>query len=186
MVDIASLWLPIFLSSVLVFILSAIIHMAPLWHKNDYPRIQDEAKVMDALRPFALTPGLYVMPRAADSKDMRSPEFAEKMKKGPVVMMTVLPNGTVSMGKSLSLWFLYVLAVGVMCAYVTGRALPAGASYLHVFRFAGTTAFLSYAAAVWQGTIWYGRPWRLSLKDTFDGLLFALFTAGIFGWLWVR
>jgi hypothetical protein len=126
------------------------------------------------------------MPRAADSKEMRSPEFAEKMKKGPVVMMTVMPNGPVSMGKSLGLWFLYTVAIGFMCAYVAGRALPVGAPYLHVFRFAGTTAFLSYAAALWQAPIWYGRPWRLTLKDTVDGLLFALFTAGTFGWLWPR
>jgi hypothetical protein len=48
------LWLPILLASVAVFIVSSVIHMAPLWHKNDYPRVPDEDKVRSALRPLAI------------------------------------------------------------------------------------------------------------------------------------
>ena len=36
MVSIASLWLPIVLAAVIVFIASSVIHMLPLWHKSDY------------------------------------------------------------------------------------------------------------------------------------------------------
>ena len=36
MISIASLWLPIVLAAVIVFVASSVIHMAPLWHKNDY------------------------------------------------------------------------------------------------------------------------------------------------------
>jgi hypothetical protein len=186
MVDIAQLWLPIVLSSAIVFVVSAVIHMAPLWHKNDFPRMKDEEKALDALRPLAIPPGVYMIPRAEGGKEMRSPEFSEKMKRGPVMMLTVWPNGPVTMGKQLALWFLYTVAIGFMCAYVAGRALPAGAAYLQVFRFVGTTAFLCYAAALWQMSIWYGRPWSVTVKDTIDGLLFALATAGTFGWLWPR
>jgi hypothetical protein len=32
MVSLASLWLPILISAVLVFMASSVIHMAPLWH----------------------------------------------------------------------------------------------------------------------------------------------------------
>lgn len=39
MTGFASLWLPILLSSVVVFLVSSVIHMAPLWHKDDYPRV---------------------------------------------------------------------------------------------------------------------------------------------------
>lgn len=186
MVDIAALWLPLVLSSVIVFIVSAIIHMAPLWHKNDYPRLKDEDKVMDALRPLAIPSGEYMIPRPANSKEMRSPEFDEKMKRGPVMMLTVWPNGPISMGKSLTLWFVYTVVIGIFCAYVSGRALPPGANYLHVFRFVGTTAFLGYSAALWQVSIWYHRAWSDTLKATFDGLIFALLTAGTFGLLWPR
>ena len=37
MTAIASLWLPILVSAVLVFLASSIIHMAPLWHRNELP-----------------------------------------------------------------------------------------------------------------------------------------------------
>jgi hypothetical protein len=184
MTELLALWLPILLSSVIVFVVSSIIHMAPLWHKSDFPKMPNEDKVMDALRPLAIPAGEYMVPRSSDSKEMRSPEFAEKLKKGPVMMLKVWPNGPISMGKSLVLWFIYSVVVGIFAAYVTGRALPAGANYLQVFRFICTTAFIGYSVALWQNSIWYGRSWSMTIKSTVDGLIYALLTAGTFGWLW--
>ena len=186
MTGLFALWLPILLSSVIVFVVSSIIHMAPLWHKNDYPKMPNEEKVMDALRPLAIPPGDYLVPRPSSRGEMRSPEFIEKMKKGPVVMLTVWPSGPVSMGTSLVLWFLYSVVVGLFAAYIAGRALPAGAPYLHVFRFVGVTAFIGYSLALWQMSIWYHRAWSTTIKSTVDGLIYALLTAGTFGWLWPR
>jgi hypothetical protein len=82
------------------------------------------------------------------------------------------------------LWFLYSVVVGVFAAYVAGRALPAGARYLSVYRFAGATAFIGYSAALWQLSIWYRRAWGTTIKATVDGLLYALVTAATFGLLW--
>lgn len=186
MTELHSLWLPILLSSVLVFVVSSLIHMASPWHKSDYPRVPDEDKVMDALRPFAISPGDYMIPRPSTRGEMGSPEFAEKMKKGPVMIVTVIPNGPMSMGTNLALWFLYSAVVGVLAAYITGRALPVGAKYLQVFRFAGATAFIGYSVALWQMSIWYRRAWSTTFKATVDGLIYALLTAGSFGWLWPR
>ncbi len=186
MIGIDALWLPILLSSVFVFIASSIIHMASPWHKSDYPKTPNEDKVMDALRPLAIPPGHYMIPRASSRQEMRSPEFAEKMKKGPVMMLMVWPNGPIAMGGQLVTWFVYLVVVSIFSAYVAGRAVPAGTDYLHVFRLAGTTAFLGYAVALWQMSIWYGRPWGTTFKLTADGLIYALLTAGTFGWLWPR
>lgn len=186
MTELTALWLPILLSSVIVFLASSAIHMAPLWHKNDYPKLGNQDQVMDALRPFAIPPGDYMMPRPANNPEMRSPEFAEKIRRGPNMILTVLPNAAWSMGRNLGLWFLYVLAVGIFAAYVAGRALSPGAEYLQVFRFASVAAFLGYSAALWQMSIWYRRSWSLTLKATVDGLIYALLTAGTFGWLWPR
>jgi len=69
-------------------------------------------------------------------------------------------------------------------AYIAGRALEPGAHYLSVFRFAGATAFFGYAFALMQQSIWYKRAWGTTFKSTFDGLIYALLTAGTFGWLW--
>lgn len=186
MTGLDSLWLPILLSAVIVFVVSSIIHMALPWHKGDYPRIPNEDKMMDALRPLAIPPGDYMVPRPAQRAEMRSPEFQEKMKKGPVMVLTVMPNGPTAMGRNLTLWFIYSAVVSFFAAYVAGRALPPGAPYLHVFRFVGATAFIGYSLALWQMSIWYRRAWSTTIKATVDGLIYASLTAGTFGWLWPR
>jgi hypothetical protein len=184
MTFIADLWMPILLATVLVFVASAIIHMGPLWHRSDYPQLPDQDRLQDALRPFGLQPGEYMLPRPREMKDCNTPEFVEKLKRGPVLVMTVVRNGPMSMSKPLSQWFVYVLLVSVFCAYLAHATLPAGAPYLQVFRVAGTAAFLSYAVGLWQMSVWYHRPWGTSIKYTLDGLIFGCLTGGSFGWLW--
>jgi hypothetical protein len=186
MTGLSALWLPILLSSILVFVASSLIHMVLPWHKSDYSKVPNEDKVRDALRALAIPPGDYMMPRPSSREEMRSPEFAEKSKTGPVMVFTVMPNGPMSMGRNLVLWFLYCVAVGVFAAYIAGRALPQGTVYLKVFQFAGATAFIGYAVALWQMSIWYRRAWSTTIKATVDGLIYACLTAGTFGWLWPR
>jgi hypothetical protein len=125
-----------------------------------------------------------MVPRPSSTEEMRSPEFMEKYKQGPNLILTVLPTGAWNMGKNLALWFLYCSVVGVFAAYVAGRALPPGASYLEVFRFVGCTAFVGYSLALWQMSIWYHRALGTTIRSTIDGLIYALLTAGVFGWRW--
>lgn len=186
MTGLSALWLPILASTVIVFIASWVIHAIIPWHRSEYPAVPNESKVMDALRLFSIPPGDYMMPRASGMEEMRKPEFAEKLKKGPVMVLTVMPNGPMSMGKSLALWALYCAVVGLFAAYIAGRALPSGAPYLRVFQLVGATAFVAYALALWQMSIWYHRAWGTTIKATIDGLVYALLTAGTFGWLWPR
>jgi hypothetical protein len=179
-----SLWLPILLSAVFVFVVSAVIHMILGYHNSDFAPVPKESEVMDALRGFRIPPGDYMLPRAGSSKEMGSPEFAEKYTKGPVVIMTVVPPGPPTMAGSLVLWFIYSLVVGVCAAYIAFHALGPTAPYLAVFRFVGATAFGGYSLALLQNSIWYKRSWGATLKSMFDGLVYALVTAGTFGWLW--
>jgi hypothetical protein len=182
MIGLTSLWLPIVLSAVLVFIASSIIHMLLGYHANDYVATPDEEKVRAALR--GIPPGDYVVPHASTPAAMKTPEYRQKMTEGPAAFITIGPTGEWSMGRSLGLWFVYCLAVSVAAAYIAGRALGPDANYLEVFRFAGATAFIGYAVALWQGVIWYRRSVSATLKSTLDGLIYALLTAGTFGWLW--
>lgn len=184
MVPIMALWLPILLSAVAVFIISSIIHMALGYHKNDFIGLSSEKQVMDDIRKNNIPPGDYMFPKANSMKEMGSPEFLEKMKQGPVGVITIMKSGSPNMTKELALWFIYSIIVGVFAAYVAGRALEPGAHYLSVFRFAGVTAFVGYGLALLQNSIWYKRNWTATLKSMFDGFLYALFTGGIFGWLW--
>lgn len=184
MVSIVSLWLPILLSGVAVFIISSIIHIVLQYHKNDFVKLPSEEEVMDNLRKANIPPGDYYFPHAKDMKDMKSPEFIEKMKQGPVGFMTMMEDASPNMGKQLFLWFIYSIIVGIFAAYISGAALAPGAHYLAVFRFAGATAFVGYSLALMQNSIWYKRNWGATLKSMFDGLIYSLFTGGIFGWLW--
>jgi hypothetical protein len=101
-------------------------------------------------------------------------------------MMTVLPSGPPAMPKFLGLWFAYCLIIGVFVAYLTGHTVASGVNYLAVFRVAGTAAFMSYGLACISNAIWKGQPWAVTFKEVFDGLVYALLTAGTFGWLWPR
>jgi Flp pilus assembly protein TadB len=186
MTELHVLWLPILLSAVIIFAMSSVIHMFTPWHKGDYATIPNEDRVMDALRPFNIPPGDYMFPRPASMADMRSPEFTAKRNKGPVMIVTVLPSGSAGMGKELVLWFLFSVVVGVFAAYVAGRALGAGAEYLRVFQLVGATVFIGYSLALWPLAIWYHRSLGTTIRSTVDGLLYALLTAGTFGWLWPR
>ena len=184
MVSIVSLWLPILLSAVATFIISSIIHMVLKYHNNDFKPLPAEDAVMDDLRKHNIPPGEYYFPRAKDMKEMGSSDFIAKMKRGPVAMMTVLENAAPKMGAQLFLWFVFSIIVGIFAAYIAGNALAPGAHYLAVFRFAGATAFVGYSLALLQNSIWYKRNWGATLKSMFDGLIYSLFTGGIFGWLW--
>jgi hypothetical protein len=73
---------------------------------------------------------------------------------------------------------------GACVAYLLSRTVPAGASYLAVFRVAGTIAFLAYGFAHLSDSIWKGEPWGNSFKTLFDGLIYGCVTGGVFGWLW--
>ena len=186
MVSILSLWLPVLLSAVIVFILSSLIHMVFRYHTSDFKHVPEDNAFAEALRKFNLPAGQYMYPYASSAKEMNSPEFQEKVRKGPGVILTIWPGGRPSMVGSMTQWFLYCVLVGIFAAYVAGRALEVGAPYLAVFRFVGVTAFVCYTVAGWQESIWFKRPWSVTLKNTFDGLLYALMTAGTFGWLWPR
>src|SRR2546425_12028983 len=150
MTGLSALWLPILLSSVIVFVASFVIHMPrPWWHQSDYTKVPNEDRLRDALRPLAVPPGDYMVPRPSNMQEMRTPAFTEKMEKGPVMMLTVIPNGPPSMTKSLVLWFVYCAVVGLFAAYVAGRAPPAGGPHPRRFQLVCATAFIPYAAAPW-------------------------------------
>ena len=181
-----ALWLPILLSAVLVFVASAIIHMALPWHRDEYPAVPDEPRARAALGPLAIPPGDYMTPCPSSAAEMKSPEFKAKLEQGPRLMMIVLPNGPVSMGKNLLQWFIYCLVVGLFAAYVASATLPRGTPYMQVFRIASVTAFIGYSLALWQMSIWYGRSWTTTFKLTIDGLLYALLSAGVLASLWPK
>jgi hypothetical protein len=184
MTGISSLLIPILLSSVLVFVVSSILHMALPWHKKDYGKVSNEDQLRDAVRSLGIAPGDYMVPQASSREEMKSPEFAERFREGPTMMFTIFPTGSMNMARPLILWFIYIVVVTVFAAYVTGRALGPNAEVAEIYRFACTTAFLAYAGALWQNSIWYRRSPGTTLRSTIDGLIYGFLTAAALAWLW--
>lgn len=184
MVSILALWLPILAAAVIVFVASSLMHMVLPHHKSDYARIPHEDDVMEAMRKAGVKPGDYMMPYASSMDALKDQAYLDKYAKGPVAVLTVMPGGTPSMTAQFVQWFVYLLVVSLFAAYIASRALPAGAPFLSVMRFAGATAFIGYSVALWQDTIWYKKKWTTELKNTLDGLVYGLLTGAVFGWLW--
>ncbi|MBI1189895.1 MAG: hypothetical protein GC200_04340 [Tepidisphaera sp.] len=182
-ISLASLWLPILVSTVLVFVASSIIWMASPLHKHDYKDPGDkEAPLLEFLRQHAFEPGVYYVPWATH-KEMKNPETGEKFKRGPWAMLNVFP-GMPNMGRNLSLWFVHILIVTTLAAYIGANTLIAGAAYLKVFQIVGTAAILAHAGYALPLCIWHGQPWSQLPGRVIDGLIYGLLTAGVFGWLW--
>jgi hypothetical protein len=184
MISLASLWLPILLSAVIVFLASSVLHMVLTYHRKDFDRVPAEDEVMASLAKVGITPGEYVMPYASTASEMKDPAYQEKVKRGPVAFFTVMPSGVPNMGPQLAQWFVYCLVVSIFAAYIAGRAEGPAATYYSVFRFASVTAFAGYALALWQNTIWYKRKPGTTMRHTFDALIYALLTGGTFAGLW--
>jgi hypothetical protein len=186
MSTLAAGWLPIVLSAILVFIVSSIIHMVLRYHNRDYRKLPNEDAVRAALRAGDPDPGQYIIPYAAEMKEMDSPEMRQKYVEGPLGVLNLRRPGLPKMGPQLLQWFLFALVVSFFVGYLAMHTIPPGAPYLEVFRVVGVAGFLAYAAGQVPAAIWMGKPWSVAWKEVFDGLVYGLVTAGTFGWLWPR
>lgn len=183
MVPLTMLWLPILVSAVFVFVASNIVWMAlPFWRRGDYGKLPDEQAALAALS--SAKSGQYVVPCIDWSKE--TAEEREERRRGPNAFVLLRNPGGFSFAKLLTQWFLYSVVIAIFVAYITGRTRAAGSPYLEVFRVAGASTFLAYGFRSVSDGIWYGKPWKVVIKDMVDGLVYSLLTAGTFGWLWPR
>jgi len=172
MVTVAQLWLPILLSSVFVFFASSILHMVlKFWHMPDSSGFSNEDEVGAAIRKGSTGAGMYMIPYCKPEA-MKEQATQDKFKQGPVGMILLRRPGMMNMGVFLGQWFAFCLIVSVFCAYI------------QVFRVIGTAGFLAYGLGSVPNAIWWGHPWKSQIKHVIDGLVYALLTAGTFGWLW--
>ena len=186
MVPLTSLVIPILAAAVLAFVASSIFHMILPYHHKDWLAVPDEDAARRAIGPLNIPPGDYIVPHGGGPAAMKDPAFLEKMTKGPVVLMTVLPNGPPSMGNALLMWFAYCVVVTLFAGYVASRALGPGARYLDVFQITSTVAFVGFGLGLWQNSIWYRRAWRTTILSNIDSLVYGLLAGGVFGWLWPK
>ena len=178
----STLWMPIVVSSVLIFIASYLTHMVLPHHKGEWQGLPNEGSVLGVLQ--GTPPGSYMIPYCSGMEEMKNPEFLEKQKRGPNGTI-VLWDGPVNMSRNLGLTFLSYVIIGVFVAYVAWNSLGAGPhEYLKLFRITGACAFMAHGMALIPQAIWYKgiRLWACLL----DALIYALLLAGVFGWLWPK
>ncbi len=182
--SLASLWLPVLLAAVFVFVVSSVVHMVLPLHKGDVAKLPDEQPVMDALRASGVKPGHYWFPGVCSMEEMKSPETQARFAQGPVGYLILRQNGMPSMGKSLLQWFVTSLVISLVTGYVATIGLGTEAAGDDVFRLTATVAFLAYAGATVNEPMWKGARWDVAWRFVFDGLLYGLATGAAFAWLW--
>jgi hypothetical protein len=185
--NVISLWLPILLSAVVVFVISSLVHMVFNWHASDYRTFSNEDAVREALRASNAAPGRYVFPHCKEMKDMASEAMQRKYREGPVGHITIIPNGTPNMGKYLGMWFLWSLVIAAVAAYITSKVVPFEPyQAMRAAKVAGALTFIAHGFGTVTESIWMGRPWSGSAKYLLDAALYALGSAAVFYWLWPK
>jgi len=186
MVALSSLWLPIILSAVATFIAGFVLWVVMPHHKSDWAALPDEGAAMDALRPQNPAPGMYHMPHGGhDSNPQANPEWVAKVEAGPTAFVIVMPKSQMlNMGPTLGKNFIYLLVMAVVVAYLGATTLPMGTEYLKVFQVTGTAALLGHSMGAFPKVIFWGWSRAAATKEFLDGVVYALVTAGVFGWLW--
>jgi hypothetical protein len=178
------LWIPVILSAVGVFVVSSIVHMALKYHRSDIKQLPNEEGVREALAKANPSPGLYFYPYCADHAQMKDPKVKEKFDKGPVAMITIVPNGLPVLSKHLTQWFAFTLLVSFVAAYVARHTLQPGASGIEAMRITGTVAFAGYGSSPLMDSIWKGQPWGNTGRQVLDGIIYALVTGLVFRLMW--
>lgn len=173
-------WLPIVVSAVFVWITSFFTHMVFPHHRKDMEGLPNEEQAMEALK--SVKPGNYMFPYCTQ-KEMNSPEMKAKMEKGPMGLVTIFDGG-INMGQKLIQTFLVYILIGVFVAYVGSNTLLGADTYLAKFRVCGAVAFCAHGLGWMSFAIWFKNI--KVLPNLFDAILYALVTAGTFGWLWPK
>jgi hypothetical protein len=180
-----SLWLPILLSAVVVFVISSLVHMVFKWHRSDYSRLANEDAVREAVRAGQPSPGLYLLPYCDDMKEMAGEVMMKKYREGPTGFLTIVPNGLPRMGLTLGLWFGLTLVVATLAAFLAlqafgldpDRARDAG-------QLVGSVTFLAYGVGSLCESIWMGRSWTTTGRFLLDAALYGIGSGLVFAWLW--
>jgi hypothetical protein len=179
-----SLWIPVVVSAVVVFVASSLVHMVLRYHKSDYRGLSNEEDVRNVVRKGSPAAGLYVIPYCSDPSQMKDPAVAKKYAEGPVGMLTILPSGMPNMGKYLGLWFLFCFLASFVAAYVARHTLSPGSDLMTVTRITGTVAFASYGLGNIADSIWKGQPWANTGRHLIDAVIYSVLTGLTFRLLW--
>ena len=178
--SLASLWLPIIVSGIVLFFASWIAWMLSPHHKADWKHLPDEDAFCKMVREGGIPPGQYMFPHCPTPEEYKSEAFHARLKAGPNGLLYVWKPGG-GMGFNMLLTFLLFTAISFVIAYLAGMVIEPGAGGWFVFRFVGTAGILVYAASGLLNAIWFRRK---IVGDIIDGIVYGLLTGAVFAFLW--
>lgn len=177
-----SLWLPILVTTAVLYFASFLAWVVLPHHKPDIKRWPDEDGLLRFVRDSGASPGEYLFP-LIDHKDIKEEWAVRRYEKGPWGMVNVWPAKP-NMGANMIKTVLFFLVVTILISYVGHAALPTGAAFGEVFRIIGVIAILAHTTGGMCREIWFTRPLRAKLMDALDGIAFGLLTGVTFALMW--
>lgn len=188
------LWLPILVSSVAVWVASALAWMVVGHHKKDWREVPNEDEFIAAVKRLGIPPGSYGFPEFRRleglSKDAKQAKWDE-MQRSPIGLLRVW--GPISMGRNMLLTFVVYLVTSVLIGYLAWHALPHGVAagatrpgFAHTMQVVGTAGVLAHCIAGLPNDIWFQRSLREIATGLVDGVVLGLLTGAVFAWLWPR
>lgn len=181
--DILALWLPILITTAVLFFASFLAWAILPHHKPDWNKLPDEDAFFAHLKQANITPGRQYLFPLVDAKDMKDPAMVQRYNDGPWGILNLWPAKP-QMGRNMVLTVLFFLIVTAAIAYLASLALPRGTDSARVFQFVAIAALLAHAAGGVCKEIWFSIPLRAKLTDLADAIAYALITALIFALLW--
>ncbi len=178
----ASLWLPILLTAVVLFFASFVSWTMAPHHKTDWKRAKNEDDLLIAIRALNLEPGNYLFPFATHTNNKEeSAKIMEKYKVGPrgILSLWEMPN----MGANLACTVVFFLVTAAIIGYVSWAALGSDKPFLKVFQIVGTIGILTYSSAGIPNAIWFKR--RMA-TDLIDGVIYGIIIGLIFASFWPK
>lgn len=176
-----SLWIPIVVATVALFFASFLSWMVLQLHRKDWVKLAKEDQFMQAVRDCEIPIGSYMFPGCGSAEEMKSEVYTKKWETGPCGVLSVYPR--ISMGKNLSLTFLYFLAINFCLAYLATLALQPGAEFMTVFRFVSTAGVMTFLAAIVQHSIWF--HCRI-VGHVVESIAYAAISGSIFAAMWPK
>lgn len=175
-----TLWKPILVSTVVLFMLSFLVWALLPFHKKDHKRLENQAELQQAIRDLAIKPGVYFFP---------SPKPGEKMDKeawmrGPSGLLTIMKPPSMAGNMLATAGVLLCVAIGA--AYIGYFALGRNADFWRVFQIMTSVGIVAFCFSPLPNMIWFqSRHWA-KLMVVVDGVLYGVALGFVFAWMWPR
>ena len=177
--------LPGILGGLVVFIWSAIAHMAlPIGEMGLKSIPQNEGPVLEALKSNIQEPGLYFMPGMEMGKkptDAEQSAWQAKYEAGPTALVVYHPTGEKAMSPGQLLrQLLFDVLGGLIAAFIVSMTVASFGMRTILVTLMGVFAWLTVSVPHWN---WYRFPAAFTLGEGLDGVIGYLLGGLVIAWL---